>query len=274
MFRIGEFSQLSQVSIRMLRHYDAMDVLRPAHVDAATGYRYYSVEQLTDVNRIVALRDLGLGVATIRRLVRDHVSAEQLTGVLEAELARAEQQRADAQRRVDELRRRLDQLEEPDHADVVEKRISRLPFLSVRTRVATMAVLEALAADLLAGRNRLATGQPLVVVGHSPFFDDRDIDVELGFPIAEPATVTTPAGTTLSQSVLPAAQRMASVIHTGGTDQGHRICHRAVGRWLAAHRCAIAGPVREILHDPGAANRPATVEIQYPVTARRPPATG
>lgn len=53
MFKIGEFSKLSQVSIRMLRYYDEMNLLRPSEIDKLTGYRLYSVNQLSSLNQIV-----------------------------------------------------------------------------------------------------------------------------------------------------------------------------------------------------------------------------
>ena len=55
MFRIGEFSRLTQVSVRMLRHYDEVGLLRPAQIDEATGYRLYSVQQIPMVQKIVLL---------------------------------------------------------------------------------------------------------------------------------------------------------------------------------------------------------------------------
>ncbi len=48
MFKIGDFSKLSSISIRMLRHYDNMELLRPEKIDAQTGYRYYSAKTITE----------------------------------------------------------------------------------------------------------------------------------------------------------------------------------------------------------------------------------
>ncbi|MFZ4895018.1 MerR family transcriptional regulator [Plantibacter sp. Mn2098] len=59
MYTIGEFAALGRVSVRMLRHYDAIGLLRPASVDASSGYRHYEVTQLRTLLRIVELRDLG-----------------------------------------------------------------------------------------------------------------------------------------------------------------------------------------------------------------------
>lgn len=65
MFRIGEFSRLSQVSIRMLRYYDETGLLKPAKVDPLSGYRLYSVEQIKVLQKIVLLRDMDFSVAEI-----------------------------------------------------------------------------------------------------------------------------------------------------------------------------------------------------------------
>ena len=69
MLKIGDFSKLSRVSIRMLRHYDEIGLLTPAMTDVFTGYRYYSEEQLPIVGRITALRDMGFGLSAIRELL-------------------------------------------------------------------------------------------------------------------------------------------------------------------------------------------------------------
>ncbi|MEN6325519.1 MAG: MerR family transcriptional regulator [Syntrophomonas sp.] len=65
MFKIGEFSKLTQVSIRMLRYYDETGVLKPANIDKNTGYRLYSVEQIPILHKIIFLRDIGFSVAQI-----------------------------------------------------------------------------------------------------------------------------------------------------------------------------------------------------------------
>src|SRR4051794_31703287 len=59
MYTIGEIATLGHVSVRMLRHWDAVGLLHPAQVDAVTGYRRYDYAQLADVVSIVELRSLG-----------------------------------------------------------------------------------------------------------------------------------------------------------------------------------------------------------------------
>ena len=70
MLKIGLFSKLSRVSVRMLRHYDEVGLLAPSEVDPMTGYRYYSERQLITAGRIAALRALGFGLSETRELLR------------------------------------------------------------------------------------------------------------------------------------------------------------------------------------------------------------
>ncbi|HET7143120.1 MAG TPA: helix-turn-helix domain-containing protein, partial [Anaerolineales bacterium] len=82
MLSIGDFSQLGQVSVRTLRLYDELRLFKPARVDRFTGYRYYSVDQLPRLNRILMLKDLGLSLEQIARLLKDNLTADQLRGML------------------------------------------------------------------------------------------------------------------------------------------------------------------------------------------------
>ncbi len=79
-FKIGEFSKLTQVSIRMLRYYDETGLLKPACIDPLTGYRLYSVEQLSVVNKITFLRDAGFNVSEIALIItnwsKDHLEMQ------------------------------------------------------------------------------------------------------------------------------------------------------------------------------------------------------
>jgi DNA-binding transcriptional MerR regulator len=81
MFSIGEFARLGGVSVRTLRHYDEIGLLRPATVDPDTGYRGYSARQLGQLNRIIALKELGLSLSQARRLLAG-ITLEELQGML------------------------------------------------------------------------------------------------------------------------------------------------------------------------------------------------
>ena len=78
MLKIGEFSKLSRVSVRMLRHYDDIGLLPPAQIDRFTGYRYYSPDQLPVIGRITALKDMGFQLADIVKILEIYDDRESL----------------------------------------------------------------------------------------------------------------------------------------------------------------------------------------------------
>ena len=69
MFKIGEFSKLTQIPVKTLRYYDELGLLKPVEVDRFTGYRYYSAGQLPRLNRVLALKDLGFSLEQIFQLI-------------------------------------------------------------------------------------------------------------------------------------------------------------------------------------------------------------
>lgn len=78
MLKIGDFSTLSKISIYMLRHYNEIGLLIPAHIDEFTGYRYYSEEQLSVANRIQALKSMGLGLSVIKDILSEYDDEKSL----------------------------------------------------------------------------------------------------------------------------------------------------------------------------------------------------
>lgn len=70
MFLIGEFSKISRVSKRLLHYYDDIGLLKPAYIDQTTGYRYYRAGQLPRLNCILALKELGLTLDQIKKMLQ------------------------------------------------------------------------------------------------------------------------------------------------------------------------------------------------------------
>lgn len=110
MLKIGDFSKLSRVSIRMLRHYDEIGLLKPLQTDPDSGYRFYSEEQLTVVGRITALKDMGFGLSAIGQLLPhydDKALLERHLLLKQAELQEAHQKTAYQLRLLDTALERL-----------------------------------------------------------------------------------------------------------------------------------------------------------------------
>jgi len=104
MLRIGTFSRRGRVSVKALRHYEAVGLLKPAHVDGASGYRYYEPSQLDDLHRLMVLRALGLPLERIRVLLQDDPSPELMRHLLA-------ERRASVARRIDAERAQLAAIE-------------------------------------------------------------------------------------------------------------------------------------------------------------------
>ncbi|MGW2006765.1 MerR family transcriptional regulator [Streptomyces nigrescens] len=90
MFSIGDFAQYGRVSARMLRHYDAIGLLRPARTDPVSGYRFYEAAQLARLNRIIVLKDLGFSLQQVGAILAEEVSVPELRGMLRLRQAELE----------------------------------------------------------------------------------------------------------------------------------------------------------------------------------------
>ncbi len=77
MIRIGEFSNLTGISIHMLRNYDKIGLLKPEQIDKASGYRYYNERQIVFANQLQVLKNLGFGLKEIAELQIENESAER-----------------------------------------------------------------------------------------------------------------------------------------------------------------------------------------------------
>lgn len=139
MLKIGDFSKLTHISVRMLRYYDKQNLLKPSYVDPVTGYRMYAVEQVAELQKIVMLRDLNFGVAEITNVL-DNWSDKQLIKRLcdkirEAEsIIKAEKKRiVNIQKTIEHVRTKtLDK-----HYNVTIKAIAPITVISLRRKIAS-----------------------------------------------------------------------------------------------------------------------------------------
>lgn len=109
--KIGEFSQLAQVTVKTLHHYDDVDLLKPAQIDKFTKYRYYTLEQLPRVHRIMALRDMGLSLEQIRLMLENELPLDEIRGMLRLRKAEAQEQMREVQQQLAMIEFRLRMIE-------------------------------------------------------------------------------------------------------------------------------------------------------------------
>ncbi len=268
MIRIGDFSKLSRVSVKALRYYDEMGLLKPVSVDRFTGYRLYEYSQLAVLNRILALKELGFSLEEIGRLLDDGLSLEQMRGMLKLRQTEAHQRVREETERLERIESRLRQIEQENNMskyDVVIKNVEAIKFASVRDVVQTppeQGPLWGELEDYLAMRHVRPSGVCFTLY-HDEGFKERDCDVE----VCEPLDGDLTESTRIKVQTLPAAT-VACTIHNGPfVTIGE--AYNAIGKWLDANGYRIVGPSREVYLNPakdGIQNDPNTVtELQFPI---------
>ena len=186
MLKIGEFSKLSRISIRMLRHYDEIGLLRPVRIDAFTGYRYYGEDQLPLAGRIAALRDMGFGLNAISEVLAcggDALALERLLACREGELLDQKQEVERQLRMLESLRRKLREEKKTMQYNVNLKTIPERYAACVR-QILPRYDCEGVLWDTLMGETaqlNLIDGDPCIccAVLHDGEYKEADVDVEV-----------------------------------------------------------------------------------------------
>jgi effector-binding domain-containing protein len=266
MLRIGEFSRITQVSVKTLRYYDELGLLQPAEVDLFTGYRYYTLAQLPRLNRILALKDLGLSLEQVGLLLRQDLPPEQLRGMLRIKQAEIAQQVEETQARLERVEARLQMIEKENAMstyDVVIKKIEPLWVAGVRDIIPSYPEQGGLWNELESylGSRKVTPNGACFTLYHA---DEPQIDAEVCEPLAAPFT----AAGRVQVHELPAAE-VASTIHHGSF-LTLSAAYEELLRWIEQNGYRISGPCRELYLQPprvgGDQNDPETItEIQFPV---------
>ncbi len=267
MFKIGEFSKLSHVTVKTLRYYDRIGLLKPAEVDRFTNYRYYSAGQLPRLNRILALKGLGLSLDQIARLLDNDLTPEQMRGMLRLKQMEIQEQLDQEQARLARVEQRLRQIEQEETMPKQEVALKEIPsqaVASLRDTIPNYGHFDQLFGEIFAylGQHRLNPIGPPAVIYHDEEFREQDADVEVVAPVAGPV----PEGERVRGLELPGGE-VASVVHEGSYDTIGGTYGQVMG-WIEANDYCIAGPPREIyLKGPESGDDPSTyvTEIQVPV---------
>lgn len=277
MFRIGEFSLIAQVSGRLLRYYDEIGLLSPEYTDPQTGYRYYSATQLPRLNRILVLKELGLGLDQIARLLDQGASSEEIRGMLLLRKAQITQAMQDDLAQLQLVEARLDQMDAVGQTpllDVVVKTIPAQRYLALREVFPDVASVRRLVVQVTATvPHKLPTsslGQIAMVI-HSRMFDPDALDFEVGYlltgsPGKAPATVQLSEERVLTVRDLSAVAVMVTLVHAGSITDIHR-SYGLLGTWVEQQQWQIVGQGRQIfLQLPQPGHDDAVIELQIPVS--------
>jgi DNA-binding transcriptional MerR regulator/effector-binding domain-containing protein len=238
------------VSVRTLRHYDEIGLLPPAEVEPATGYRYYSAKQLRQLNRIVALKDLGLTLGQIRRLL-DGITVDELRGMLllrHAQLERELHQQRHNLLGVEARLRHIAQEDDMPADDIVVKQIPPLGVVVIADTSPGWGTANVVPAVNRARVKFDELGISGLVSVSGPFMlfyeytDGPEITVNVALAVAEePAELPPPA----HYRVLPAIEAAAAV-RSGPAASIYPMVYQDLVAWVQAHGYEAHGPGRDI----------------------------
>jgi DNA-binding transcriptional MerR regulator len=233
---IGEFSRLTHLSVRTLRRYHDADLLVPATVDDATGYRYYSADQIPTAQVIHRLRELDVPLPDVRRILRTSDPGTRAALVAD-HLQRLESELDRTRAAVASLRRLLRPEPGPVHVELravptttvaaVEGDVERdqvLPWYA-----GAMAELDATVHD--------PSGAP------GGLYDNALFEVSHGHVLVYRPSPHPPRLGRVHPVTLPAVE-LAVATHRGEHDDID-VTYGEVGAWVVANALAVSGPIRE-----------------------------
>lgn len=256
MFKIGEFSKLGQVSTRMLRHYDKLGLLVPDQIDEWTGYRYYTIQQLPRLHRIIALKDMGLSLQQITDLLAedDDLSPEQLRGMLALKRSELAQEMRHMEQRLVQVDARLAQLEQgdaPSTYEIVVKSVSAMPVAALKQRVPHIMEMGTYCKSLTRTLYRklesahIPWSGPELILYHTEEYRETDLDVEACLSLPENLPTQSHVDEELHFRELPGHELAASLIFEGSFEETIPAVLELL-RWVGLHKHVPAGPLREI----------------------------
>ena len=278
MFSIGDFAGLGRVSVRMLRHYDAIGLLRPAHVDPHTGYRYYTATQLRVLNRVIALKDLGFTLQQVKTMIEEKVDSGELRGMLRlrrAELAAQVEQDSARLAQVDARLRMIEIEGFMDTTDVVLKHLTAIRVAQLSATATSYdhptSITENLSPlyprlmELMEKSSVPMCGSPIAYYLPAPTGPgDETISVHAAFLIGDAEVGDDPG---FQVVVLPAVEQAATALHEGAMSEAFRTGQK-IATWIDdnGYRTVAPGFAREVYLDcpPGEFDKWVT-EMQVPV---------
>lgn len=272
MFTIGDFARYGRVSARMLRHYDAIGLLRPDRTDPATGYRYYGAGLLARLNRIIALKDLGFTLQQVRAVLDEEVGPEELRGMLRLRRSELEAAMAAAAARLAQVEARLRSIESEGHMSTDDVVIKNVPAVRVAelTGVADGYEPENITPVIAPLYDRLfplleEAGVRPAGPGIARYEDvphgGGAVVVHAGVTVSAPAG---PLGDTGVTVVELAPFEAATVVHRGAMD-GILPTSQTLARWIDANGYRSAGYAREVSLECPEDRAKWVTELQEPV---------
>lgn len=267
MLKIGEFSKLSQVSIKALRLYAEMGLLAPISVDSSTGYRFYSASQLPRLNRILAFKDLGFSLDQIAQLLNEQISLDQMRGMLRLKHGEMQQHIEEEKARLLRVEARLKQIEQEgmmSDYEVTLKRIEPMTVASIREVLPNYFAIGSLFQELYGylAQQGIAKFEYDAGIWHDQGYKESDVDGEAVLAINQPV----PETDRIKVYELQGYNKTACIVHHGSYNTLKK-SYQHLLTWMENNGYRCIAPNREfyIQGGPEPDNESYVTEIQFPV---------
>ena len=271
MLKIGEFSRLTRVPAKTLRYYDEIDLFKPATYNLETGYRFYTVEQLPRLYRIVALKGLGISLDQIRHLLEEELSSEEIRGMLKMKRVEILNKLEEESLRLMFLEAYLRQLDNETGLvkyNVILKPTDPIRVASVRGIMPKLEQIGDIVGDYLSAlHNHLQEHQAVQTGAHFHIYHDEELkdkhlDIEIAVPIAEDI----PESDRVCVRTVEPVSQMACTVHHGPFVNMLR-ANVAIMQWISDNNYHVVGPYREVYlqYEPEGDQVGCVTEVQFPI---------
>lgn len=269
MLKIGDFSKLSRISIRMLRHYNEIGLLIPADTDEFTGYRYYNEAQLPDACRINELKNMGFSLSTITKILKEYNNPEKMRQYLLVKQSELEEQAEETNKRLLFLKTAIERLRKDGKVmnyNVVLKEIPTRLVASVR-KIIPAYDQEGMLWEILRNETKeqkivFADPSYSLATYYEEGYKEHDVDTEIQIAVKGSYKNTEH----VIFKTVPSVQ-VASATYQGSYDKITQV-FEAVANWMKDNSYEIAGPMLTIYHvSPAQTQNPdeLVTEICFPL---------
>ena len=269
MFRIGDFSKLSFVSIRMLRYYDEVGIFKPAQVDDFTGFRYYSAKQLPIINKIVQLRDLGFNVTEIQSYL-DQPDMQAKEDLLHKKLTEIEHNIAQEHQKIHKIKFAIQNLYKENEMTNYEVEIKSVPSYQM---LALREIIPAYDQEgdlwMKLGTYAKQTQAPIKENGicFAIYYDESKLENGVDVEVLQEVQTIASAESPYQYRATQALPKVASII-VKGDYTNISPAFTFLGAWLEENNIEIKGQPRQIpIIGPWNAKHPSEyiTELQMPI---------
>ena len=272
MLKIGDFSALSKISIFMLRNYNEIGLLIPAHIDEATGYRYYSEEQLPIANRIQALKSMGLGLSIIKDILSEYNNEDSLKRYLSLQAAQKQEEIETMQKQLLLLQttiKGLDKSSSISRFNIAIKELPKRNVISYRNTIAAYnqegILWRTLSEEISELNIQFANPSYNIAIFHNEGFVEHGIDVEV-----QRAVVGKYKNTDIVKFTSVPAITAATLTYKGGYIQLSE-ANEAIANWISENGYEFDGSIFNIYHvSPETEPNPENLitEVCFPIKSK------